>query len=102
MLQRNDTDSFENSFEVLTGKTMTSRSQRARGSQGRRADRESESGEHEEVPSDSAEPGKKAALPSTRRASDSLPAGLRSDMTCPSTLAPFMTTGRRPVSQARR
>ena len=65
MLQRNDTDSFENSFGVLTGKTMTSRSQRARGSQGRRADRESQSGEHEEVPSDSAEPGKKAAMPST-------------------------------------
>ena len=30
-----------------------------------RADRESENGEHEEVPSDSAEPGKKAAMPST-------------------------------------
>ena len=81
---------------------MTSRSRRARGLQGRHADSDSESGEHEEVLSDSAEPGKKAALPSTRRASNSLPAGLRSDTTCPSTLAPFMTAGRRPVSQARR
>ena len=65
MLQRNDTDLFESSLVVLAGKRMTSRSQRARGSQGRGADRESESGEHEEVPSDSAEPGKKAAMPST-------------------------------------
>ena len=53
------------SFVLLAGKTMISRSQRARGLQGRRADRESESGKHEEVPSDSAEPGKKAAMPST-------------------------------------
>ena len=65
VLQRNDTGSFETSLVVLAGKTMASRSQRARGSQGRRAYRESESGEHEEVPSDSAEPGKKAAMPST-------------------------------------
>ena len=53
------------SFVLLAGKTMISRSQSARGLQGRRADRESESGKHEEVPSDSAEPGKKAAMPST-------------------------------------
>ena len=65
MLQRNDTDLFENSFEVLAGKILISRSQSAMGLQGRRADRESQSGEHEEVPSDSAEPGKKAATPST-------------------------------------
>ena len=65
MLQRNDTDLLESSLVVLAGKGMISRSQRARGSQGRRAGRESESGEHEEVPSDSAEPGKKAAMPST-------------------------------------
>ena len=65
MLEINDTDLFENSPVALAGKTMISRSQRAQGSQGRRADRESKSGEHEEVPSDSAEPGKKAAMPST-------------------------------------
>ena len=65
MLQRNDTDLLESSLVVLAGKGMISRSQRARGSQGRRAGRESESGEHEEVLSDSAEPGKKAAMPST-------------------------------------
>ena len=65
MLEINDTDLSESSLVVLAGKKMTSRSQRARGSQGRRADREIESGEHEEVPSDSAEPGKKAAMPST-------------------------------------
>ena len=65
MLQSNDTDSFENSFELLAGKTLISRSQSARGLQGCRADHESQSTEHEEVPSDSAEPGKKAATPST-------------------------------------
>ena len=60
-----DKESIFNRTTVLAGKGMISRSQRARGSQGRRAGRESESGEHEEVPSDSAEPGKKAAMPST-------------------------------------
>ena len=65
MLEINDTDLSESSLVVLAGKTMISRSQCARGLQGRHADRESESGEHEEVPSDSAEPGKKAATPST-------------------------------------
>ena len=65
MLENNDTDLSESSPVALVGKTMISRSQRVRGSQGGRAVRESESGEHEEVPSDSAEPGKKAAMPST-------------------------------------
>ena len=42
---------------------------------------------------------KKDVLPRPRSNWGALPVGLYSDMTCPRALAPFMTTGRRPVSQ---
>ena len=42
---------------------------------------------------------KKDVLPRPRSNWGALPAGLYSDMTCQRALAPFMTTGRRPVSQ---
>ena len=62
--KRNDTDLCQSRSSCSLARRW-SLGHNARGLQGRRADRESESGKHEEVPSDSAEPGKKAAMPST-------------------------------------